>query len=111
MLFSKNIYDPIGNIKTVELGGGYSTKFKYCSREKKIYGLQRFIRKYDIDEDYILFFKYTGDSTFALTVLDYQCMNHFRDIKGYFHFEDFLYPPIDMEIVNISDDENNAEGT
>lgn len=38
-------------------------------------------------------------------------MNHLSDIEGYFRFEDFMYPPIDMEVVEVSDDDFNFEGT
>lgn len=94
----------------IELGGGLYTKVYYSSLTKSIYGLRRFLRKYKIDEDYVLFFDYLGNSTFAVKVFDCQCMNHFRDIEGFFRFEDFIHPPADVTVVNISDNDIAAEG-
>ncbi|KAK1371575.1 hypothetical protein POM88_037667 [Heracleum sosnowskyi] len=80
-VFKKNYDHTLGEILHINLGGGYSTKFKYCSVSKKIHGLIRFIGKYDIQDD-VLIFNYLGNSTFALSVYDSQCINHFRDILG-----------------------------
>ncbi|XP_074346142.1 uncharacterized protein LOC141684904 [Apium graveolens] len=105
-MFSDVHGDTISDVINIELGGGYRSKFKYCPRTCKIYGLRRFFGKYDIDENFVIFFKYLGNSTFAITVFDYQCMNHFRDIEKYFRFEDFMYPPVNDVVIIISDDEN-----
>lgn len=109
-LFSDLHSDKLSSVITAELGDGYLTKFKFCSRTKKIYGLRRFFGKYDIYEDCVLFFNYLGNSTFALKVFDHQSMNHLRDIEGFFRFEDFMYPPVDMEVVHISDDDDIVKG-
>ncbi|KAK1402386.1 hypothetical protein POM88_001991 [Heracleum sosnowskyi] len=64
-VFKKNYGHTLGEILHLDLGGGYSTKFKYCSVSKKIHGLIHFIGKYDIPDGYVLFFNYLGTSTFA----------------------------------------------
>ncbi|KAK1400866.1 hypothetical protein POM88_000471 [Heracleum sosnowskyi] len=98
------------NILDIELGGGYSTNFKYCPDSKRIYGLHRFFGKYNIDDEYVIFFNYLGNSKFAVSVYDCQHMNHLRNIVGDFRFEDFLYPPCDTEVIVVSDnDENHFE--
>ncbi|KAK1353298.1 hypothetical protein POM88_052433 [Heracleum sosnowskyi] len=103
-VFKKNYAHTLGEILHIDLGGAYSTKFKYCSVSKKIHGLIHFIGKYDIQDDYVMFFNYLGNSTFALSVYDSQCMNHFRDRLGYLRFEDFMNPHYDTDAVVLSDD-------
>lgn len=110
-MFSDYHGHSISNTVNIELGNGFSTKFKFCSLTKRLYGLYRFIGKYYIKSDYVVFFNYLGNSSFAIKVFDCQHMNHLRDIEGYFRFKDFMYPPIDMEVVEVSDDEFNFEGT
>lgn len=110
LLFAKNFGHTLSDILQIELGGGYSSKFKYCAATKKIYGLHRFIGKYDIHDEYVLFFNYLGNSKFALSVYDTQSCNHLRDIIGNSRIEDFMYPPSDMEVLDVSDnDEDNDD--
>lgn len=101
----------LDNVINIELGGGYSTQFRYCYESSKIHGLYRFIGKYSIKEEYFLFFKYLGNSTIALSVYDTQGMDHLRNNLGYLRLEDFANPPYDAELFVISSDsDDNMNG-
>ncbi|KAK1358282.1 hypothetical protein POM88_051538 [Heracleum sosnowskyi] len=107
-VFKKNYGHTLGEILHIDLGGAYSTKFKYCAASKKIHGLIPFIGKYDIQDDFVMFFNYLGNSTFAISVNDRQCMNHFRDNLGYLRYEDFMNPRCDTDVVVLSDDSEDS---
>lgn len=110
-VFHNNYGHSLDDVINIQLGGGFGAKFKYCSQSKKIHGLIRFIGKYCIKDDYVLFFNYLGNSTFEVSVYDCQHMNHFRDIVGYLRFEDFMNPPYDTEVVDVSSgSEDNITG-
>ncbi|KAK1403412.1 hypothetical protein POM88_003017 [Heracleum sosnowskyi] len=107
-VFRNNYGHTLGDILHIQLGGGYTTQFKYFSATHKIHGLFRFFGKYSIEHEDIIFFNYLGNSTFSVAVYDSQGMNHFRDITGYLRFEDFINPPCDMEIVLVSSDSEDS---
>lgn len=103
LVFRRNYGESLNNILDIDLGGGYSTKFSYCRATKKIHNLKLFIRKYQIKDKYVIFFDYVGYSKFSVTVYDHQCMNHFRDMYGDIRLQDYLYPPIEADVVELSD--------
>lgn len=109
-LFTNNYGHTLSDTLEIELGGGFSTKVYYCGLNKKIYGLDRFIKKYYIDDEYVFVFNYLGQSKFALSVYDSQCMNHLRDEEGNVRMKDFIYPLDDREIVFVSDGEEDVQG-
>lgn len=81
-----------GSSIVVDLGGGCVISFKFCSSTHKIYGLTRFMRKYRILCNYMLFFTYLGNSKFRLTVFDSLCDDHLRDMVGFLTLDYFILP-------------------
>lgn len=93
----------LANNLKIFLGGGMSAKFKFGFAEKKIYGMNQFLRKYVVREGYIMFFKYCGNSDFQISVYDTACVNHLRHCCGTYRFEDFMFPSCSEEVIEIDD--------
>lgn len=90
------------SIVEIDLGGGKTMNFKFCLATYSIYGLKRFMQKYRIRCNYMLFFTYMGSWKFALTVYDTQCWNHFRDDDGVLYLHEFDEESGQLDLSSIS---------